>query len=243
VPAWRGQYFVGDDRHAGNVRTAYRCRAYPDEAQQQVLARTFGCVRVVWNRTLAARYQRYATEHRATSYAQTDRALTAMKKDPGLAWLNEVSSVPLQQALRHQHAAFQAFFARRARYPRLKSRHGRQCAHYTRSAFSMRGGVLRLAKTGGPLRFVWSATCPRTRSRFPDTTGVLPAGPARSPPVVDMNAGSVQRGHDVLDAGVVLEAVHGQVLAVAGLLEAAVRHLGHQRDVGVDPHAAEVQPA
>jgi putative transposase len=156
VPAWRGQYFVGDDRHPGNVRTAYRCRAYPDEAQQQVLARTFGCVRVVWNRTLAARHQRYATEHRATSYAQTDRALTAMKKDPGLAWLNEVSSVPLQQALRHQHAAFQAFFARRARCPRLKSRHGRQCAHYTRSAFSMRGGVLRLAKTGGPLRFVWS---------------------------------------------------------------------------------------
>src|SRR3954451_2778361 len=48
--------------------------------------------------------------------------------------------------------------------------------------------------------------------------------------------------HDVLDAGVVLEAVHGQVLAVAGVLEAAVRHLGHDRDVSVDPHRAEVQP-
>src|SRR5438876_188981 len=47
--------------------------------------------------------------------------------------------------------------------------------------------------------------------------------------------------HDVLDARVVLEAVHGQVLAVAGVLEAAVRHLGHDRDVGVDPHRAEVQ--
>ena len=70
-----------------------------------------------------------------------------MKKDPGLAFLSEVSSVPLQQALRHQHAAFGAFFARRARYPRFKSRTGRQSAHYTRSAFAMRGGVLRLAKT------------------------------------------------------------------------------------------------
>src|SRR4051812_4019420 len=47
--------------------------------------------------------------------------------------------------------------------------------------------------------------------------------------------------HDVLDAGVVLEAVHGQVLAVAGVLESAVRHLGHDRDVGIDPHGAEVQ--
>ena len=138
------------------VRTAYRCRAYPDQAQQAVLNRTFGCVRVVWNRTLAARQERYATERTATSYAQTDRALTAMKKDPALAFLTEVSTVPLQQALRHQHQAFCAFFAKRARYPRFKSRHARQCAHYTRSAFSMRGGVLRLAKTGGPLQFRWS---------------------------------------------------------------------------------------
>ena len=151
-----GRCFVSHDRHSVVVRTAYRCRAYPDPAQQAVLNRTFGCVRVVWNRTLAARQERYATGRVATSYAQTDRALTAMKKDPGLAFLTEVSSVPLQQALRHQHQAFCAFFAKRARYPRFRSRRGRQCAHYTRSAFSMRGGVLRLAKTGGPLRFVWS---------------------------------------------------------------------------------------
>jgi putative transposase len=48
-----------------------------------------------------------------------------MKHDPARAWLNEVSSVPLQQALRHQQQAFAAFFARRARYPRFKSRQGR----------------------------------------------------------------------------------------------------------------------
>ena len=138
------------------VRTAYRCRAYPDQAQQQVLARTLGCVRVVWNRTLAARRARYAAEGTGTSYAQTDRALTQMKRDPELKFLNEVSSVPLQQALRHQHHAFAAFFAGRARYPRFKSRRGRQSAHYTRSAFRLRDGVLRLAKTGTPLRFTWS---------------------------------------------------------------------------------------
>ena len=67
-----------------------------------------------------------------------------------------MSSVPLQQALRHQHKAFSAFFAKRARYPRFKSRRGRQSAHYTRSAFSLRGGELRLAKTDALLRFVWS---------------------------------------------------------------------------------------
>jgi putative transposase len=138
------------------VRTAYKCRAYPDEAQRQVLLRTFGCVRLVWNRTLAARHARWRHERTGTSYARTDRALTELKKDPDLAFLNEVSSVPLQQALRHQHKAFSAFFARRARYPRFKSRRSRQSAHYTRSAFSLRGGELRLAKTDAPLRFVWS---------------------------------------------------------------------------------------
>jgi putative transposase len=138
------------------VRTAYRCRAYPDQAQQQVLARTFGCIRVVWNRTLAARHDRWHLERTGTSYAETDQALTAMKKNPGLAFLSDVSSVPLQQTLRHQHKAFQAFFHKRARYPRFKPRRGRQAAHYTRSAFCMRGGELRLAKTTGPLRFVWS---------------------------------------------------------------------------------------
>ncbi|MGH3235010.1 MAG: RNA-guided endonuclease InsQ/TnpB family protein, partial [Streptosporangiaceae bacterium] len=138
------------------MRTAYRCRAYPDERQQSVLNRTFGCVRVVWNRTLSARHARWQAEHKGTSYAESDRALTIMKKDPGLAFLAEVSSVPLQQALRHQHKAFSAFFDKRARYPRFKARRGRQSAHYTRSAFSMRGGELRLAKTDAPLRLVWS---------------------------------------------------------------------------------------
>ena len=121
-----------------------------------MLARTFGCVRVVWNHTLAERHRRYRAEGKGTSYAESDRALTAMKKDPEFVFLSEVSSVPLQQALRHQQRAFGAFFAGRARYPRFKSRRGRQSATYTRSAFSMRGGVLRLAKTGAALRYVWT---------------------------------------------------------------------------------------
>ena len=138
------------------VRTAYRCRAYPDQEQQAALTRTFGCVRVVWNSTLAERHRRWHTDRTGMSYAQSDRTLTAMKQDPDLAFLAAVSCVPLQQTLRHQHQAFTAFFARRARYPRFKSRGSRQSAHYTRSAFTMRGGELRLAKTDTPLQYVWS---------------------------------------------------------------------------------------
>lgn len=121
-----------------------------------MLARTFGCVRVVWNKILAERHRAWHTDGKRTSYRETDAALTAWKKTEDLAFLNEVSSVPLQQTLRHQHSAFSNFFAGQANYPRFKSRSSRQSAHYTRSAFRMSGGELRLAKTATPLRFVWS---------------------------------------------------------------------------------------
>jgi putative transposase len=138
------------------MRMAYRCRAYPDPGQQVMLARTFGCIRVVWNRTLAARHARWVADRKGISYRETDAALTAMKRLPELAFLNEVSSVPLQQALRHQHQAINAFAAGRARYPRYKSRRSRQAARFTRSAFRWRDGQLWLAKAHAPLRLVWS---------------------------------------------------------------------------------------
>ena len=96
-----------------------------------------------------------ADRRKSTSYAQTDDELTILKKDQELAFLNEVSSVELQQALRHEHQAYTAFLDRRARCA-VQIPPRRQAAHYTRGAFTMRGGQLRLAKTAGPLRFTWS---------------------------------------------------------------------------------------
>ena len=73
--------------------------------------------------------------------------LTAWKKTEELAFLNEVSSVPLQQALRHLQTAFTNFFGKRAKYPRFKSRKkSRKSAEYTTSAFRFRDGKLTLAK-------------------------------------------------------------------------------------------------
>jgi putative transposase len=138
------------------MRTAYKCRAYPTLEQEGVLNRTFGCVRVVWNRTLAWRHARYHGEQARTDFAQANAYLTAMKASEDLEWLNEVSSVPLQQAIRHQQVAFSNFFAGRARYPRYKSRNGRQSAEYTRSGYRYRDGRLFLAKMSTPLAFAWS---------------------------------------------------------------------------------------
>ena len=132
-PKWPGSRHVSvlSDKRCG-VRMAYRCRAYPTDEQAATLARTFGCVRKVWNEVLEWRTRRYCVMGLPSSYAETDRYLTELKKRPDLAFLNEVSSVPLQQTLRHQNRAFNNFFARRARYPRFKSRSGRKTATYTR---------------------------------------------------------------------------------------------------------------
>ena len=121
-----------------------------------MLNRTFGCVRVVWNRTLEWRHQRYYAEHVQTGILQASAYLTSIKATDELTWLNKVSSVPLQQAIRTQQVAFTNFFAKRARYPRFKSRTGRQSAAFTRSGFRYRNGELLLAKMDAPLKFVWS---------------------------------------------------------------------------------------
>jgi putative transposase len=138
------------------MRTAYKVRAYPDAEQAAMLRRTFGCVRLVWNKTLAVRQERYTTEKRSTPYKETDAALAAWKQTEELSFLGEVSSVPLQQVLRHQHTAFQSFFNKVGRYPRFKNRNGRQSAHYTRSAFRIKTDGLWLAKTVAPLKVAWS---------------------------------------------------------------------------------------
>ncbi|MFD8456389.1 RNA-guided endonuclease InsQ/TnpB family protein [Streptomyces antimycoticus] len=144
-----------------HVRRAFKYRFYPTDAQAAELSRTFGCVRKVYNLALAARTQAWVLRQERVNYNATSAMLTEWKKTEELAYLNEVSSVPLQQALRHLQTAFTHFFAQRARYPRLKSRKkSRKSAEYTTSAFRFQGGKLTLAKMTEPLDIVWSRPLP-----------------------------------------------------------------------------------
>ncbi|MFD9509537.1 RNA-guided endonuclease InsQ/TnpB family protein [Streptomyces mirabilis] len=143
-----------------HVKRAFKYRFCPTDAQAAELSRTFGCVRKVYNLALAARTEAWSRQERV-SYRQTSAMLTAWKKTGELAYLNEVSSVPLQQALRHLQTAFTHFFGKRARYPRFKSRKtSRRSAEYTASAFRFRDGKLTLAKMTEPLAVVWSRPLP-----------------------------------------------------------------------------------
>ena len=127
----------------------YTLRFYPTTAQKNALARTFGCVRVVYN---------HGVESGQTKFTTLNAGLTALK---GVTpWLYDVSSVPLQQAMRHLTRAWTHFFAGRAKRPRFKTRRGRQAAEYTRRGFSMRKGQVHLAKMEEPLAIRWSRKLP-----------------------------------------------------------------------------------
>ncbi|MEU4368266.1 RNA-guided endonuclease InsQ/TnpB family protein [Micromonospora chersina] len=143
------------------VKRAFKYRFYPTEAQAAELARTFGCIRKVYNLALAVRTEAWALRQERVNYNATSAMLTTWKRTEELAYLSEVSSVPLQQALRHLQVAFTNFFAGRARYPTFKSKKkSRRSAEYTTSAFRWRGGQLILAKMTEPLDIVWSRPLP-----------------------------------------------------------------------------------
>ncbi|GAA4622851.1 RNA-guided endonuclease TnpB family protein [Actinoallomurus vinaceus] len=143
------------------VKRAFKYRFYPTPQQAAELARTFGCVRKVYNMALTARADAWHTRGERIDFNATSALLTAWKKTEELAYLNEVSCVPLQQALRHLQTAFNNFFAKRAKYPRFKAKkRSRKSAEYTRSAFRFRDGRLTLAKMIEPLAIAWSRPLP-----------------------------------------------------------------------------------
>lgn len=143
------------------VKRAYKYRFYPSPEQAEELSRTFGCVRKVYNLALEARTVAWYQRQERVSYVQSSAMLTEWKASEDLAYLTEVSSVPLQQALRHLQGAFVAFWGKRARYPRFKSRkRSRQSAEYTRSGFRWQDGKITLAKMSEPLGIRWSRPLP-----------------------------------------------------------------------------------
>jgi putative transposase len=159
------------------VQRAFRYRFYPTPEQADSLNRTFGCVRLVYNKALDARTSAWYAEQRRITYRQTSAMLTAWKRSEELAFLNEVSSVPLQQTLRHLEGAFVAFWGSRSRYPRFKSKHRRRdAAEYTRSAFRFQNGQLTLAKLGRPLDIRWSRPLPEGSQPSTVTVSRDPAG-------------------------------------------------------------------
>ncbi|MEU4344505.1 RNA-guided endonuclease TnpB family protein [Nocardia sp. NPDC023852] len=143
------------------VKRAYKYRFYPTGAQCEQLARTFGCVRYVYNRALAERSRAWTQEHRRISYAESDKMLTQWKRDLKTHWLTEPSKGPLQAALRNLQSAYDKFWRKQTGYPQFKRKgRSKESATYFSNCFTYRDGQIRLAKQSEPLDIRWSRPLP-----------------------------------------------------------------------------------
>src|SRR5271157_3758619 len=143
------------------MKRAYKYRMYPTEEQKNILAQTFGCTRFVYNWALRKKTDTYYKDGVRLYYNDLSHQLTDLKKQPPYAWLNDISSVPLQQSLRHLDRAFINFFEGRGKYPTFKKKRNRQSATYANTAFSYRDGHITLARMKEPLTIVWSRSLPK----------------------------------------------------------------------------------
>ncbi len=141
-------------------KRAYKYRFYPSDEQKRILAQTFGCCRYVYNWALRQRTDAYYQRGERLYYEGTAQRLVLLKQQEETAWLNEVSSVPLQQALRNLEKAFRNFFDGRANYPTFKKKRHQQSATYASNAFIWKSQALTLAKMDAPLAIVWHRPLP-----------------------------------------------------------------------------------
>ena len=159
------------------MKARYQYRFYPTNQQQKSLAQLFGCVRVVWNDALAFSKE---TE-KYLGYNKLAGLLTHTKKTDERKWLSEVSSVPLQQSLKALDVAYKNFFdsckgKRKGKkvakaaggrippgafrgYPKFKKKANKQSATFMTSGFSLKDGLVYLAKIGN-LKPIWSRALP-----------------------------------------------------------------------------------
>ncbi|MFJ4185285.1 RNA-guided endonuclease InsQ/TnpB family protein [Kitasatospora sp. NPDC089509] len=172
----------------------YSYRLYPTAGQRTLLARTFGCARVVYNDALAMRKEaRRAGQPYPRSTDLQKLVITAAKKTAERAWLASVGVDPLIQSLRDLDTAYRNFFdsvsgkraGRPVGLPRFKSRKdNRQSVRFTRNGFRIRGnGKLNLAKIGD-VRVKWSRVPPADPSSV--TIVLDPAGRYHASFVVDV---------------------------------------------------------
>ena len=101
---------------------AYKYRIYPTNEQKEQIAKTFGCCRFVYNRTLAYRKEAYEKEKKTVNKTNCNNYCNqVLKKEYG--WLKEVDKFALTNAIYNMGAAYQKFFKEHTGYPKFKSKH------------------------------------------------------------------------------------------------------------------------
>lgn len=109
-----------------------KVRLYPDDQQQQLLAQAFGNCRWLWNYFLNLINQTYQETGKGLSGYEVKKIIPQLEKEH--EWLSLTYYQCLQQICLNLGVAFNNFFEKRAKYPRFKSKHGKQSIQYLQNA-------------------------------------------------------------------------------------------------------------
>lgn len=110
------------------VEYSYKFRLYPNREQINLIERTFGCCRYVYNHYLAMRRETYKTSGATLNYYACCKDLALLKQQKETSWLRDVDATALQASVQDLDRAFQNFFRRvkqgeKPGYPKFKSKH------------------------------------------------------------------------------------------------------------------------
>ena len=122
-----------------------KIRLYPNSQQQEALSQSFGNCRWLWNYCLDLMNQAYQDTGLGLSGYEVKKQIPQLKKE--YEWLKLTYSQCLQQVCLNLGVAFNNFFERRAKYPRFKSKHGKQSIQYPQNVKRIEN-CLRLPKIG-----------------------------------------------------------------------------------------------
>ena len=131
------------------MEKTYKYRIYPNKKQKELIAKTFGCCRFVYNKYLAKRIEMYKQNKETFSYAQCANDMTKLKSE--LVWLKEVDSTALQSSLKDLDSAYQKFFKEHSGFPKFKSKKTHRFSYkskYSNKNIQYCGKYIKLPKLG-----------------------------------------------------------------------------------------------
>lgn len=127
---------------------ATKIRLYPTSQQESLLSIQFGAVRWIFNHSLNWRSEAYKQDQTSISKRQMLENIVVLKKQSDTEWLKQADSQALQQSVMNLDLAFQRFFKNQGRYPRFKSKHGKQSFSYPQRVKITNENMLYLPKVG-----------------------------------------------------------------------------------------------
>ena len=102
-----------------NTYKAYKLRIYPTDSQRELIEKTFGCTRYIYNNFLAERKNKYEESKTKVHVYEQLKELTDLKREK--EWLREIDSCALQACVYNLDDAFQKFFKGNG-YPKFRAK-------------------------------------------------------------------------------------------------------------------------